>query len=70
MGPTFIGCGGAHVDFTKALDRDQIRKADVQYPFDLSSVKRKKFNAQARLQCFGTDGYVEDSLFVFFRNFG
>ena len=42
-GPTIVCCGGADIDFIKALDRDMAQKSGVQYPFTLSSVQVEKF---------------------------
>ena len=37
--PTIVCCGGADIDFIKALDRYLTRKAGDQYPFSLSPVQ-------------------------------
>ena len=42
MGPKIVCCGGADSDFIKALDRDPMRKAAVQYPFSLNPVQKEK----------------------------
>ena len=41
-GPTIVCCGSADSDYIKALDRDQTRKAGVQYPFSLIPVQVEK----------------------------
>ena len=71
-GPTIACCGGADIDFIKALDRDPTRKGGLQYSFTLRSVQMEKLMHKPSFSVMGKIHVlcVENTVTSSFRNVG